>query len=93
MDEYIKKSTAIAIVSDCVELCPFEKNEAIRRIEASTAADVVPVVHGRWLFVASVFGRDFWVCSECGRSIKTNEDNPVNKFPYCHCGARMEKEE
>lgn len=48
MAEYIKKSIAIAIVSDSADMYPFEKNEAIRRIEDSTPADVAPVVHSRW---------------------------------------------
>lgn len=48
MAEYIRKSIAIAIVSDSADMYPFEKNEAIRRIEDSTPADVAPVVHSRW---------------------------------------------
>lgn len=86
MAEYIKKSIAIAIVSDSADMYPFEKNEAIRRIEDSTPADVAPVVHGRWLPVNGHWGpkivRRGYQCSLCGRIENQRE-------PYCHCGARM----
>lgn len=56
------------------------------------AADVRPVVRGRWIrhyeqadtgenIITYPFG---WVCSECGRWESENE-------PFCNCGAMMEE--
>lgn len=49
------------------------------------AADVVPVVHGRWVYPLGMAWS--YVCSECGKSIG------VIKHNYCpNCGARMDGE-
>lgn len=56
-------------------------------IEDAPAADVVPVVHGRWAHL----GGDEWCCSACGFVITTEGswDNPTKK--YCEdCGAKMD---
>ena len=48
------------------------------------AADVVPVVHGRWID-ADFCGQ--YECSECG-------NNAVDLYNYCpFCGAKMDREE
>lgn len=90
MAEYIEKSIAIAIVSDCVELCPIEKSESIGRIEASTAADVAPVVHGRWIDEGTrdEDGNGQYTCSNCDHH---DNHSPGIDVPFCwHCGARMD---
>lgn len=51
------------------------------------AADVAPVVHGRW----GHLGGDEWCCSACGFVITTEGswDKPTKR--YCEdCGARMD---
>lgn len=56
-------------------------------IRGVPAADVVPVVHGRWAHL----GGDEWCCSACGFVISTEGswDKPTKK--YCEdCGARMD---
>lgn len=84
MAEYIKKSIAIAIVSDSADMYPFEKNEAIRRIVDSTPADVAPVVHGKW--GTDRFGMERSVCSIC-RATYVGGDF----WNYCpKCGAKMD---
>lgn len=58
--------------------------DAIDRI---SAADVVPVVHGRWAHL----GGDEWRCSACGFILTTEGswDKPTKK--YCEdCGAKMD---
>lgn len=86
MAEYIKKSIAIAIVNDAKDMLSFEKIGAAIQIATSPAADVAPVVHGRWLPVNGHWGpkivRRGYQCSLCGRIENQRE-------PYCHCGARM----
>lgn len=54
------------------------------------AADVVPVVHGRW-----VYGEDDNIqCSICGHDAYTEGDYRQVKTNYCpNCGARMDKED
>lgn len=56
-------------------------------IAAFPAADVAPVVHGRWAHL----GGDEWCCSACGFVITTEGswDKPTKK--YCEdCGAKMD---
>lgn len=58
--------------------------DAIDRIPA---ADVVPVVHGRWVHL----GGDEWYCSACCFVLTTEGswDKPTKK--YCEdCGAKMD---
>lgn len=60
--------------------------DAIDMIEDAPAADVAPVVHGRWI---SFLGGDhimperYYRCSRCGRVESRRQ-------PYCHCGAKMD---
>ena len=59
----------------------------VRDIEKLPAADVAPVVHGRWAHI----GGDEWCCPVCGFVITTegNWDKPTKK--YCEdCGAKMD---
>ena len=37
-------------------------------------------------------GRNYYNCSVCGRLIEAKRNELIN-FPYCHCGAQMEKQE
>lgn len=56
--------------------------EATELVDDITAADVAPVVHGKW-----VFGGDGCViCSECNE-----EESNDNHRKYCpNCGAKMD---
>lgn len=83
MAEYTKIETARAIICDfCNQLYSDEPCEPadcdwLRMLEED-AADVAPVVHGRWAHL----GGDEWCCSACGFVITTK---------YCEdCGARMD---
>ena len=82
MDEYIKRKTAIDLITrryENPEICTQE-------INSIPAADVAPVVHGRWI---SFLGCDhimperYYRCSRCGRVESRRQ-------PYCHCGAKMD---
>ena len=56
-------------------------------VEKMPAADVAPVVHGRWTHL----GGDEWCCPVCGFVITTEGswDKPTKK--YCEdCGAKMD---
>lgn len=67
--------------------CGFGRENVRDVIRGVPAADVAPVVHGRWAHL----GGDEWCCSACGFVITTEGswDKPTKK--YCEdCGARMD---
>ena len=87
MAEYITKKAAIKAVENApIELFQSEWEEIEEAINAVPAADVVPVVHGKWI---SFLGGDhimperYYRCSRCGRVESRRQ-------PYCHCGAKMD---
>lgn len=96
MDDYIKREAAI-------EICEAEYQARLRmcdycgdtvawnigsEIKALPAADVAPVVHGRWTHEETEGGFHIWRCSRCGRGMN---GNPAGIDLYCyHCGARMD---
>lgn len=70
-----------------------EHHHFIHMIYHAPAADVVPVVHGRWVFDFSLGDYSFYKCSVCGRQEDLlDKENPDEYFPYCHCGAKMDLE-
>lgn len=67
MADYIKRENLIeSIKNDCCELVYYSKKDAIDCINAEPAADVAPVVHGKW-----IFNDDWWEfrCTNCHRPI------------------------
>lgn len=94
MDEFIKRKEALALVrpdapeDEKVTVTIATAKKLVRDIVRRTpAADVAPVVHGRWAHL----GGDEWCCSACGFVITTEGswDKPTKK--YCEdCGARMD---
>lgn len=66
-------------------------DRAQRAILDAPAADVAPVVHGRWIG-APICGNDNCKCSECGswHNIHANLRGEITQ-KYCpNCGARMD---
>ena len=92
MSEYINRGTAFDAVTDLAgKASTRSAYEAVwksaRALKKIPAADVAPVVHGRWAHL----GGDEWCCSACGFVITTEGswDKPTKK--YCEdCGARMD---
>ena len=77
--------------------------DVICEIDAQTAADVAPVVHGRWEWFDEDVGtpvtgyeREWgWRCSHCGEELPDDYDDPDDspKFRFCYnCGAKMDGE-
>lgn len=94
-DEYIRKQEAIDIVVfECGKWTGLAK-EISKQLKQLSAANVVPVVHGRWIDDGTEFGCQ---CSECGKSlddyVAPTEYASLNEIPnFCpNCGARMDKE-
>lgn len=81
MAEYIEREVAERILDE-VGSPAYAK----RALILAPAADVVPVVHGRWIHdINNMYG-----CSEClGRETMSHK----KLKPYCpNCGARMDGE-
>ena len=56
--------------------------------------DIVPVIPeqrtGKWIYKEDTLEYE---CSECSRVVSTHRfENPYIRYPYCHCGAKMEME-
>lgn len=71
--------------------------DAAYEVSKFPAADVAPVVHGRWGgleydgYADGCPVYDLWECSECGEEVR-GEDVPTTHL-WCHgCGARMDGE-
>lgn len=90
MAEYIERSAGVSILrakanmAVLMDAAPyFEK--AAQMLEKLPAADVAPVVHGRW-----VDGK----CSNCGVDIPTDDAHDAifeNECRFCYyCGAKMD---
>lgn len=89
MAEYIKRETAVRAVMAAKWVDGSDGAIAMEIVASPAAADVAPVVHGRWsdagfgeLPKHAPYG---WACSACG-GISFN-----NEYIYCpHCGAKMD---
>ena len=89
MAEYINREAAIrALLNDAPEQVSYSREDAADCICYMDAADVAPIVHGRWLY------GDYYdigdVCSEC------DWDSQMTHPPYRYCpncGARMDEVE
>ena len=100
MAEYINKEIAIAKLTALEVTEPNATMVDAKRVLADiTAADVAPVVHGRWI-VKKEWRLGRWVkwleCSNCGE----HEDNfdMYEMMPFCepydycpNCGAKMDE--
>lgn len=98
MAEYFEREATIkrieeAYCADCnsyngVRCRACGTGDAIDMIEDAPAADVAPVVHGRWAH-DRVFGDNFLVCSKCQF---VSEDKATRRYyHYCpNCGAKMD---
>lgn len=101
MDEYITKEAAIEVfewgeadvIEDYGDGCDFGFSRGIIKsaINAIPAADVAPVVHGRWepCFDENCKCRwGFGKCSNCGQEYYAHA---INYYKYCtNCGAKMD---
>lgn len=86
MSNYISKQDAIkAIENDTSELVYYGKKEAIECLESVPAANVRPVVYGKWkakkTMIRTPTAKNY-MCSICGK-----EGFNTNFCP--HCGADM----
>lgn len=90
MDEYIKRETAVRAVMAAKWVDGSDGAMAMEIVASIAAADVAPVVHGRWEMrptgMATDTGPEYKAyCTVC------NEPNKQYQPPFCpHCGAKMD---
>lgn len=86
MAEYIERD----FVLDVVKRTSGDYAAAFCEIAHHKAADVAPVVHGKW-----IYGEDIDIqCSVCGADALTEGDYRQIKSRYCpNCGAKMDLED
>ena len=86
MDKYIKEIDLVDAIEWDADLAVWTLKDD--DLENFPAADVAPVVHGRWIKEVYIdpYGADWtkYRCSLCGRV-------EIKKEPYCNCGAKMEE--
>lgn len=92
MAEYIEREAAIdAIMKVYVRTAGYKARERVFEAEKAVhrlpAADVAPVVHGRWIEQEKYTFGVMYDCSICGNRILDNG----HSWNYCpNCGARMD---
>ena len=89
MDEYIKRETAVRMVMAAKWGDGSDGAMAMEIVASAPAADVAPLVHGRWIYKG-----EYAVCTECGGRSGTQYDG-VEPIPlmtqFCpNCGAKMD---
>ena len=96
MDEFISREATIKRIKEvyCVGCNSYHgvrcracgTGDAIDIIDDFPAADVAPVVHGRWEIVVGSNGKEYMVCTRC----RVSQDL-TGVFTYCpNCGAKMD---
>ena len=96
MAEYIDKNATVGILeamsrsADC-ECIKKRLEKAAKRVNTMPAADVAPVVHGRWIEPACLYyGAKQYECSLCHSDTFWRKHSITVKYPYCpNCGCRM----
>lgn len=101
MPEYIDREAAIAYIREQSEECQkaFEElggesciyadayNDLAEDFYRIPAADVAPVVHGRWLERTAADGHKYFECSNC--EAHENRHTAIKGYYCWRCGAKM----
>ncbi len=88
MAEYIEREALMKQLSESLE--PFNTGSVFRAIRKQPAADVAPVVHGRWEYLPQTLNTlSQFRCPFCGWwSLDPSIEGVYNYCP--NCGARMD---
>ena len=85
MDEYIKRETAVRMVMEAKWVDGSDGAMAMEIVASAPAADVAPVVHGRWIYDKKV-QRPY--CSVCKGYFYGATNSPMSYCP--NCGTKMD---
>lgn len=98
MAEYISREETIKRIKECyctgcnsyngVRCRACGTGDAIDMIEDTTAADVAPVVHGRWIEKSAPARKIYFECSHCGA--QENKHTAIKGYYCWRCGAKMD---
>lgn len=86
MKEYIERAVALEALSKSGVTCNMRAHKIVASIQA---ADVAPVVHGKWehTHTSESYFNECWRCSACGF-----DDTEGFGFKFCpNCGAKMDQ--
>ena len=93
MDGYINRGEAIAWFMPYVHTGEsIDADVVISDIKGMKAADVAPVVHGRWIEPTRLYyGAKQYECSLCYSDTFWKKHSITEKYPCCpNCGAKMD---
>lgn len=91
MAEYIERGAAKHAADLAFDMTETEYDILCKELDRVPAADVAPVVHGRWIEKSAPARKIYFECSHCGA--QENKHTAI-KGHYCwRCGARMDGEE
>ena len=93
MAEYIDREALKNDIAKSTE--PFNTGSVFRAINCQIAADVAPVVHGRWIEQEDPMLDVYYTCSACKEDFYIETTGCTEKdlflYTYCpNCGARMD---
>ena len=89
MAEYIEREALFGAIGQRHEIDGNHRAAQILEcILEAPAADVAPVVHGRWIDPEDDDGGTLWHCSKCGYPVKTIAKPNCNYCPKCGCKMR-----
>jgi len=83
-----RENVMTALRADPFFTCSGDQLNAIRIVETMPPVIPQPKI-GHWIIVDDC-EQFIAKCSECGR---IEDSRMINKYPYCHCGAKMQEVE
>ena len=88
-EEAVKILNTVLLFGKCD--CPMEEIEECLRM-AIKALKQEPKI-GHWIRQKGILGEETntYECSLCGRTIYCYEEDELEDYPFCHCGAKMVK--
>ena len=89
MDEYIKRETAVRAVMAAKWVDGSDGAMAMEIVATAPAADVAPMVHGRWEWLGPNRLVTDCMCGTCS-ACKVRSKYIVNTMLCPNCGARMD---
>lgn len=90
MSDYIDRKLLKEMFWGACKNC-LSEDDIADLIDEVPAADVRPVVRGKWEFIRKTIDGKVFKCSACGRVLIVDDTfDRIEKYPFCNCcGADM----